>query len=324
MMFRPKIIIATATRNRPKMILNLYRSFAKLEVPTSVSVEFLVVENNHVDTSENWIAEIASEVRFAEFYYLLEKNIGISSARNRALEHALQVGAHFLVFVDDDEIVEPNWLNCLLAEQRRNNLDIVGSPVRPVPLSPKLNFWQQFVWSGIVRNSVKAERRARIRWQKNRADTIKLATGSWIGKVDFFGTTGLRFDPQLGLTGGEDWLLWHEAKRLGARTGWAPNAIVYETVPSSRISFSYQFRRNRDHNATEFALSYRENPQRAIKQVPIKLLSRSWKALSAVCTLPFKGGRSVISLAMALGAIVGLLQATGGRRPKHYRKTTGQ
>ncbi len=318
-----KIIIATVTRNRPGMLANLYRSFSELEIPLSVDVDFLIVENNHTNTSDKWISQIGSKVHSAKVYYRLETSIGISCARNCALSYAERDCFDFLVFVDDDEIIEPDWLKQLLAEQQRLDLDIVGSPVRPLPLQKKLNHWQKFVWSGVEEHSARAESRARKKWQENNGDTIKIATGSWMGRLDFFRKTGLRFDSRLGLTGGEDWHLWHQAKKLGAKTGWAPNAVVYETVPCCRISLSYHFRRNRDHNATEFAFSYNENPQQALRRIPLKLLSRSWKLLTSLCVLPFKGGQALVSSAMALGGIVGLLQACCGKRPLHYAKTTG-
>ncbi|MGN6448913.1 MAG: glycosyltransferase family 2 protein, partial [Brucella intermedia] len=90
-----------------------------------------------------------------------------------------------------------------------------------------------------------------------------------------------------------------------------------------RISFSYHFRRNRDHNASEFALQYRVNRWRAIKQFPVRFLSRLWKLLSATFTLPFKGGQGVVSFATALGGVAGLLQACWGKQSLHYSKTPG-
>lgn len=322
-MIKLNIIIATVTRNRPKMLINLYQSLSGLDFPDAVDVEFLIIENNLVSTSYDWLHEIRSKIDPRRVNYSLEKSIGISCARNHALEYAKQTEADFLVFVDDDELVKPDWLQQLLAEQQRSDFDIVGSPVRPRLFKAQLNMWQRLIWSGVEKNSARAELRARKLWQENRADAIKVATGSWMGKLDFFRRTGLRFDSQLGLTGGEDWNLWLKAKALGARTGWAPDAIVYETVPCCRISFSYHFRRNRDHNATEFALRYSENPKQAIKQVPLKILSRAWKLTVSICALPFKGGQAVVSLAMALGGIVGLIQAFCGKRPRHYAKTTG-
>ncbi|QMV26347.1 glycosyltransferase [Brucella sp. BO3] len=318
-----KIIIATTTRNRPKMLINLYKSLSGLEIPSNIDVEFLIVENNRTSTSENWLHEIRSSISPSAVVYILETSIGISCARNRALDYTQEAGADFLAFVDDDEFVEPDWLKQLFAEQQRRDLDLVGSPVRPVPQNSKLSLWQRFVWSGVERNGTRAEDRARRKWQENKADTIKIATGSWLGRIDFFRRTGLRFDSKLGLTGGEDWNLWLEAKKHGAKTGWAPDAIVYETVPHCRISFSYHFRRNRDHNATEFTLLYSKSPRRAWMRLPSRILSRVWKLLTAILTLPFRGGQALISLAMALGGIVGLVQACCGKQQLHYKETTG-
>ncbi|WP_247642403.1 glycosyltransferase family 2 protein, partial [Brucella suis] len=177
-----KIIIATTTRNRPKMLINLYKSLGDLEIPSNIDVEFLIVENNRTSTSESWLHEIRSSISPSAVVYILETSIGISCARNRALDYAQEAGADFLAFVDDDEFVEPDWLKQLFAEQQRRDLDLVGSPVRPVPQNSKLSLWQRFVWSGVERNGTRAEDRARRKWQENKADTIKIATGSWLGR----------------------------------------------------------------------------------------------------------------------------------------------
>jgi len=317
------IIIATITRNRPIMIRQLYKSIASLELPPGHCIDFLIIENNSTSTSFDWLNDIRSSLKNRTVTYLLETNIGISSARNRALEYALQNQSELLVFVDDDEQVAADWFLELLREQQRLDLDIVGSSVRPVPAKPNLNPWKKLIWSGIEANNLKAEKRARRKWNENKADTIKIATGSWLGRMEFFRRTGLRFDSRIGLAGGEDWNLWLQAKELGAKTGWAPDAIVYETVPDCRISLAYHFRRNRAHNATEFGAQYRKSPRRALLQFPTKLLSRIWKLFASICMLPFMGGQALISMAMALGAIVGLIGALFGISSKHYVNTTG-
>ncbi|MCH3755951.1 hypothetical protein LZC13_10040, partial [Campylobacter coli] len=63
--------------------------------------------------------------------------------------------------------------------------------------------------------------------------------------------TGVRFDNALALAGGEDWRLWADARRLGAKTGWTPAAVAYETVPQDRLTFAYQYRRSRDISIIE-------------------------------------------------------------------------
>lgn len=317
------ICISVATRNRPKMLGELFSSFVQLTEPENVRISFLVVENNPLCTLGTSIEGFRTSIPDKDIEYLLETNISIAAARNRSLEHAIEKNFDLLVYVDDDEVVEPDWLACLLRERDRLDLDITGSPVRPKPFDTNLNFWQRIVWSGIERHAYKSEEKCRRRCAQGQGGSIKLATGSWMGRLDFFRKTGLRFDSRLGLTGGEDWNLWAQAKAQGAKTGWACDAIVYEIVPPARLSLAYHFRRNRDHNITEFGARYRENPKRALRQLPAKILGRLLKFIIALCSTPFKGGCALISSAMALGGAVGLIQACFGKSSRHYANTTG-
>ncbi|MFD1794222.1 glycosyltransferase family 2 protein [Ochrobactrum teleogrylli] len=322
-MQRYSILISVVTRNRPAMLAALLKSLESVVVPEQVSLHFLVVENDSRKSLDEQVTAFAARMPDHIVQYRLEPRIGISHSRNCALNHAVDNGHDFLVFIDDDEIPEPNWLIELFAEQQRESLDIVGSPVRPMPVEGELNIWQKFVWSGLDRLASRSERKSRAKWENGLAGGIKVATGSWMGRLDFFRETGLRFDSYFGLTGGEDWHLWAKAKTLNAKTGWAPDAIVYETVPLSRLTLAYHFRRNRDHNTTEFISSYKKNPSRALGKLPSLLASRSWKLLVSVLSIPLKGAPAVLASATALGGLVGLLRGCRGKQSMHYAKTTG-
>ncbi|MCX2696444.1 MULTISPECIES: glycosyltransferase family 2 protein [Ochrobactrum] len=322
-MHQRRICISVVTRNRPKMLCNLFSSLASIQKPNDTDVSFLVVENNASPTLDGTIEDFRALMPNDPIDYVVEVILGISSARNRALNHAIEQGFDYLVYVDDDEFVEADWLVKLFSERDRLDLDIVGSPVRPKPFDENLTIVQKLVWSGIERSGYKSERKCRQKCAMGRGDSIKVATGSWMGKLDFFRETGLRFDSHFGLTGGEDWNLWTKAKSLGAKTGWACDAIVYETVPPSRLTLSYHYRRNRDHNITEFGARYRENPNKTLKKLPLKIAGRGLKFLGASLSIPFRGGQGLVSAATALGGVVGLFQGCFGRKSLHYANTTG-
>ncbi|TCQ74478.1 glycosyl transferase family 2 [Ochrobactrum sp. BH3] len=322
-MIRRRLCISVVTRNRPIMLCNLFASLAFIQKPDDIDISFLVVENHPSPTLDEIVASFRLQIPENSIDYILARVPGIASARNHALSYAIEQAFDYLVYVDDDELVEPDWLRKLVEERDRLDLDIVGSPVRPKPLDERLTFSQTLVWSGIKRSSYKSEQKCRRRCQLGYGDSIKIATGSWLGKLEFFRTTGLRFDSHFGLTGGEDWNLWNKAKSNGAKTGWACDAIVYETVPSSRLTLSYHYRRNRDHNTTEFNACYRENPIETLIQLPIKLTGRAIKLLATVLALPFRGGEGLVSVATALGGVSGLLKGCLGKKSLHYANTTG-
>lgn len=322
-MYQRRICISVVTRNRPKMLCNLFSSLASIQKPDNAAISFLIVENNTCSTLDETVEGFRTRMPNDAIDYIVESVLGISSVRNRALNHAIEQGFDLLVYVDDDEFVERDWLIKLLAERDRLDLDIVGSPVRPKPFDDNLTLVQRLVWSGIERSGYKSEKKCRQKCAAGRSDSIKVATGSWMGRLDFFRNTGLRFDSHFGLTGGEDWNLWAKAKSLGARTGWACDAIVYETVPSSRLTLSYHYRRNRDHNITEFGARYRENPNKTLKKLPLKIAGRGVKFLGASLSIPFRGGQGLVSAATALGGLVGLFQGCFGKNSLHYANTTG-
>ncbi|MDA4636003.1 hypothetical protein NZA98_33805, partial [Escherichia coli] len=134
------------------------------------------------------------------------------------------------------ETVEPDWLVQLLAERDAFDFDIVGSPVRLAPHGPGVTVWQKMIWSGMDRANRNSEAKYLRRRNAGQGDRIRIATGSWMGDLAFFRRTGVRFDNALALAGGEDWRLWADARRLGAKTGWTPAAVAYETVPQDRLT----------------------------------------------------------------------------------------
>ncbi|PQZ47892.1 glycosyl transferase family A [Ochrobactrum sp. MYb15] len=317
------ICVSVATRERPKMLANLLASLRDMTLPAMDKVSFLIVENKDHCSLGEIVDQFRSSVTDTEVAYFNQGKPGICAVRNFALNYTVDKGYDFLVYVDDDEQVHKDWLINLLAERDRLDLDIVGSPVRPIPFGKDLSLMQKIVWSGIKHSSMKSERKCKTKALSGQGHTIKIATGSWMGRLSFFRETGLRFDQRFDLSGGEDWNLWATAKSLGAETGWAHDAIVYETVPASRLTLAYHFRRNRDHNITEFSARYRENPVKTVRGLPIKLTGRTLKFFGAVCAIPFLGSRGLVSSAAALGGLIGQIQGCCGVNSEHYQTTTG-
>lgn len=288
-----------------------------------MNIVFLVVENNSAPSLELEVKKFRLQMTNDQIEYLLEPTLGISAARNRALDYALGNGFDFLVYVDDDEIVDRDWLVQLCKERDRLDLDIVGSPVRPTANVSELSLWQKVILSGLQRAESRSEERNKLKCSQGKSEGIKVATGSWLGRLDFFRSTGLRFEAHFGLTGGEDWQLYARAKSLGAKTGWACDAIVYETVPLARLKLSYYYRRDRDHNITEFGARYRTAPRQTLQQLPLRLIGRLLRLIAAILSFPFRGPYGLVATAKAAGGFVGLLQGALGKSTMHYANTTG-
>jgi len=90
-------------------------------------IEINIIDNNSTDNTKNYIAERQKE--FPEINYYIEKKQGISHARNLSFKVCK---GDFLAFVDDDAIINKNWLESLLNELKNQNQNIVyGGPIYP-------------------------------------------------------------------------------------------------------------------------------------------------------------------------------------------------
>ncbi|MGO8735044.1 MAG: glycosyltransferase [Terriglobia bacterium] len=105
------ITVILCTFNRATSLSKALGSVACSELPESVEWEVLVVDNNSSDQTREVIEEYRR--RFpCRFRYLFEPQQGLSSARNAGIREAR---GDVLAFLDDDVMVEAEWLNNLTA-----------------------------------------------------------------------------------------------------------------------------------------------------------------------------------------------------------------
>src|SRR5690349_3237060 len=125
-----RICVAVASRNRPKMVERALRSLIRLRIPKDSDVTILVVENG-CDQLRDMVDRLTGSQPIP-IVYRSEPQIGIASARNCALQYALDGLFDALAFIDDDEIASVEWLEEIVEEMRRSKAPLVGGPVRPI------------------------------------------------------------------------------------------------------------------------------------------------------------------------------------------------
>lgn len=88
--------------------------------------EFIIVDDCSPDGSMDIVRKIISEFPAVAGNVVLRShdfNRGLAAARNTAL---LQAHGKYIICVDSDDWVEPNYLECLSLEAERSGADIVG------------------------------------------------------------------------------------------------------------------------------------------------------------------------------------------------------
>ena len=124
--------LGVITHRRPDGLVRLLKSFAGLTVPEGVTCTVLIAENDDVPTVAGQLEALRALVPF-DVHLTLETERGIPFARTRVLDMAIAGKFDFLTFVDDDQIVEQDWLGNIYATIAGRQLDLVGGPRPLIP-----------------------------------------------------------------------------------------------------------------------------------------------------------------------------------------------
>lgn len=317
--------VCCITRHRPRMLSALLASWSRLSFPEAIDPVFIVVENDELAPNENIVAQARADLATGQLIYAVEPEVGIPHARNTAIQAALDRGAGFIAFVDDDETVSPDWFFRLHQTYMQSGAQLIGGPVRADIVSqPAAGVYRRIVQNAIRDRYHRVEQKAVARLRRGQSERITILTNNWLAHADLFTKHGLRFDPDLRYSGGSDTQFFRDAVEKGIRTGWAPDAVVYETVPPERASLAYQYRRGREQSKTSIRAKIKREGR--LKVLPPLFVSLALRALGTgllFIAIPLTGGKTLVRFARSCGWIVGRIAGFFGRRSNLYRRITG-
>jgi glycosyltransferase involved in cell wall biosynthesis len=123
--------VVICTRNRAGSLARLLASIAAAEHPADFTWEVVVVDNSSTDDTGAVLRTFADRLPLV---LASEPVAGISAARNRGVAAA---GGRYLIWTDDDVVVEPGWLVAYAQAFRRwPDADIFGGRIVPVLEEP--------------------------------------------------------------------------------------------------------------------------------------------------------------------------------------------
>lgn len=130
------ISIITCTYNRGQNLVDCFACLDRLVVNVPISWELILVDNNSSDDTKEIVEQLAQECKF-DIRYAFEAEQGLSAARNRGIKEAKGT---YLIFIDDDIRVSPNWLQSIYTTFRQFDCEAVGGRIH-VESPEKLPKW---------------------------------------------------------------------------------------------------------------------------------------------------------------------------------------
>jgi succinoglycan biosynthesis protein ExoM len=283
-----RVAFCVATYGRPAQLAALLDALARLDT-TDTGPLLLAVADNDAAGSARAVVDAARTKLPFPVVYDVEPERNISLARNRAVRLALDRGAEWLAFIDDDEVPRREWLAELLRVQRATGADIVTGPVvaHPPEGTPR--------W---LRGAFTRDRGLPAGTPVPLAETANALVARAVAE-------GIAFEPQFGLSGGGDSRFFLRARLGGARIVWAADAVVEEDVPPSRARLGWLLRRSfREGNGGAFV---DRGVLPAVRWVPRRVAAAGAHLVMGLGLLFVSPARGLRLLAHAVGSLVGTL-----------------
>lgn len=300
-------VIAIPTFKRPDGLKRCLDSIAdKADLGTGHRLEAVVVVDNDTELSARPVVDQIEADGRLPVVYLTEELPGVSHVRNRAVDWCAEHGVDALVFIDDDEVVLENWPAGLLDIMGRHRAAAVAGPVHTLA--------DREIPPEVRSHLVRAEHDDGQAMDWLRAGNLALD----VSQLD---RHGMRFDPEYGLTGGEDSNMTRELKERGGDLRWSATAIVGEHVAAERLTVPWMLERRRTMASAFYRAKLRRKPYPlALGMVVARMVTVTATGLAMVAAGKATGNRTMaVEGQVKLVGVRGAVDAITGRLPEYYK-----
>jgi len=231
------ISVCICTFKRPAMLAKALEGIIAQVTDSKFTFEVVVVDNDFNRSAENTVRGIRLQTEI-QIKYDCEPQQNISLTRNRAI---LNAEGNLIAFIDDDEFPEQNWLlehfNALL----HFSVDGVLGPVLPYHEGSPPHW--------LVKSNLCV--RSSFPTGTPLTNLKYMRTGNVLFRRAILPADVFAFDPQFGLSGGEDYDFFKRMLKRGCSFVWCDEARVLEHVPIERQKKDYYIKRALIRGVTE-------------------------------------------------------------------------
>lgn len=291
--------VALCTHNHAERLVRTLQDLKALRQPEA-GWELLFIDNGCRDATPALLARHVWPQGW-QVRVVREEKLGLSNARNRAIAEAR---GEYVLFIDDDETPDPDWLCAYERLIRAHDPDAFGG--------------RQVVLFEDARPAWLKDELLGFLGELNRADEVKPLTDPY---TPFYGGNfGFRkavcekvglFDAMLGRkgtdnTGGEEVDFYRRLLAAGFKVWWTPEAVIYHRIQAEKLSRGYfldlHYRMGRMEAIRMRGSGSRLPPPYLFGQLlrALKAVLVQWRAEGRVATL-----RREMNVAYFLGQIHG-------------------
>jgi glucosyl-dolichyl phosphate glucuronosyltransferase len=228
-----RIDVAICTWNRSALLSRTLQRLVEMRVPPDIEWRVLIVNNNSTDATPGVLRTFSTRLPLRDIF---EPQPGLANARNRAVR---ETTADYLVWTDDDVLVDPDWLAAYSrAFATWPDAAFFGGPIEPwfegTPPRWLEEHWQKVETVFAVRQLGESPLpfdNAHVPFGANCATRVDVQRR-------------FLYDPSLGRrphsnVGGEETQVIRQMLAAGHTGWWVPDAKVQHFIPRHRQSVRY-------------------------------------------------------------------------------------
>ena len=256
---QPKIAAVICTYNRYDVLPKAIESVRRQDLPAD-DFRIMVIDNSPDHARADLFGK--RYIAVSNVAYIIEKKAGLSNARNVA---ACLCDTDLIVYLDDDAIAGPDWLDNIIAAFDRfgPTAQIVGGRVNPIWGAPRPPWLHESMlgnlsvvdWGGGLRIAGDGE------WFAGA--NIAFRTSA-ILENDGFATNLGRIGSGASLLSNEEFHLVERIRAIGGQMIYAPDASVEHLVEPARLKRAWFRKRSAWQAVSDFTMA----PDRMLAEAP--------------------------------------------------------
>lgn len=228
--------IVVCTYNGQRFLEKCLNAILNLNSLEKFVDQVYVVDNNSNDNTKNIIMEYTNKNKIIKYEF--EKKQGLSFAR----KHAVKANTRWVIYVDDDNILDKNWLIELMKEINNNkNIGIINGAVIAKP-EEELNATEKSILEVFFRNLACThliEPKTTDRINKTPMGAGLCVRTAALRVIDDNGWLSLKGRTKSKLSSGEDSELCDKILNQGYTYSCNYKMKLYHIIPKKRLEKEY-------------------------------------------------------------------------------------
>jgi len=226
--------LSLCTHNHAERLAKTLTGLKRLRHPAA-SWEILIINNASTDDTASVLERSDWRPEGIPVRVVVESQLGIANARNRAMQEA---SGEYVLFIDDDETPDENWLVEYEKAIGEDQPDALGGNISILFEGAERPAWLQDELLGFI---------GALSYGADTRFLTALSTPTFTGNSGFKKTSVMQiggFDSSLGRrghvnSGGEDTDLYRRLINAGMRVRWLEKAVIYHRIEAPKLDKRY-------------------------------------------------------------------------------------